>query len=357
MKKKDFADTKYKSRKLNSGSKHYELSSFSLLFKMQPYDDWSLEGILDIGEFLEGVDWSDGDLRELAFLDDVDIENVDAVIDDRVIENDVLLSTACCAFPPSHSYFHPIDDREPLSDAWGGGGVWKPTTPSGYDPATVASVSPSPSDFRRPLLPSRSDQALVQFLFLPDLDESLEGIVFDDEPSGPFDEDMTTPLMIENSSGKMALPPPPIDQPSLNPITKKRGRKFPPELKTPVDLKKEDVLCGPGGHNRQHPGNVEYVQDVKDVLQIRFSGVDYRNDVPESVKMAVSQEIVARVHERGGRIVKRDRTDADWYEDSYHNARLKASQCLRDQALLIRRNAAAAAALPFAEPFEGRVDG
>ena len=118
------------------------------------------------------------------------------------------------------------------------------------------------------------------------------------------------------------------------------------------------VICVRGFRALHHPGNVACLQDVLEVLQIRFTGVDYQNDVPGPVKMAVGQEIIARVHERGGRFVKRYRTNADWYEDSYRNAYAKVAQCLRDEALLIRRStAAAAAALPIAEPFEGSVDG
>lgn len=306
-----------------------------------PLNDWSLEYIFETGEFLEDVNFDD---------------DVDAAVDDHVIESDAPRSNTCLAFGNNFlSFPDPVPDRDAPFDA-GGQGRWEPTTPSGLDPATAVSVSPSPRsgqshDSQWPVqLPSHSVDALVLWLFLPDLDESFEGFLLDKAPSGPIDEkDMTTTFIFENGPGMMALSSPLSvgpsidDQPSGRVPTKKkkRIRKSPPKLKTPVELTDLDVICERGGRNPVHPGTMAFRRRVQKLLKNRYADTDYVT-VPKSEKTALSKEIVDWIHRhQRGRFVTRDKIPGGggghgpWYEVNKHTARQKVSQRLRDQAKLI----------------------
>jgi hypothetical protein len=102
----------------------------------------------------------------------------------------------------------------------------------------------------------------------------------------------------------------------------------------------DDVILGRGGKSNNHPGNQLYLRD-KDLLQARYFSVSKRE------KTAIAQELVDRVHARGGRFMKEIATtttttandDRDerpmtttiaWIEVSNDHARRKASQSLRE---------------------------
>jgi hypothetical protein len=120
-----------------------------------------------------------------------------------------------------------------------------------------------------------------------------------------------------------------VDHPN-NKRQKKRSRKaHEPTVKVYVEYKDEDVLCQRGGLSNRHPGNVWY-RLAKEALQPKYFTAS------KSDKTDVSQELVDRVHARGGRFLKKDSSRATaqvsscWYEVHNHYARTKAGQALRE---------------------------
>jgi hypothetical protein len=96
-----------------------------------------------------------------------------------------------------------------------------------------------------------------------------------------------------------------------------------------------DVIMGRGGKTNNHKGNHLYLRD-KEELQPRYFSAS------KSEKTTVAQELVDRVHARGGRFMKEQHDDADrpngggagpgtgWVEVTNDLARRKASQSLRE---------------------------
>jgi hypothetical protein len=96
----------------------------------------------------------------------------------------------------------------------------------------------------------------------------------------------------------------------------------------------QDVIMGRGGKSNNHKGNQLYLRD-KDELQPRYFSVN------KKAKTAIAQELVDRVHARGGRFMKEWTEDDDqdnetggqyggWIEVNNDMARRKASQSLRE---------------------------
>lgn len=102
-----------------------------------------------------------------------------------------------------------------------------------------------------------------------------------------------------------------------------------------ADFTIHDVILGRGGKSNNHPGNQLYLRD-KELLQPRYFSVSKRE------KTAIAQELVDRVHARGGRFMKETTTTEDdddydngrpttiWTEVNNDHARRKASQSLRE---------------------------
>lgn len=83
-----------------------------------------------------------------------------------------------------------------------------------------------------------------------------------------------------------------------------------------------DVLCGRGGIVNHHLGNKRYLAATRR-LQTR-----YRAALKPDEKTMISRELVATVHEWGGKFLYKK--GVKWFELSYAKARRKASQALRE---------------------------
>ncbi len=114
---------------------------------------------------------------------------------------------------------------------------------------------------------------------------------------------------------------------------RKRIRRFSPDLKTPLALADSDVICERGGQNGSHAGNLAFREHVQMLLLAERPG--WYKALLNAKKTALSNQVVAWVHSRGGRFVTRDKLFAGeygpWYEVLHKTARDKASQLLRDK--------------------------
>lgn len=90
-----------------------------------------------------------------------------------------------------------------------------------------------------------------------------------------------------------------------------------------VAVMDDDVLCYRGFSANAHPGNVKY-QRVKEKLQGDFETASYQD------KMSIVKQLVATVHEWGGRFLERDPATGKWFEAENKRAYQKASQALRE---------------------------
>lgn len=85
-----------------------------------------------------------------------------------------------------------------------------------------------------------------------------------------------------------------------------------------------DCLCQRGGKASNHPGCQAFLKQ-KEAMQIRYRKASLEE------KYRMSKELVAFVHNRGGRFLKKDKT-GKWIEIDEEAARRKASQALRDNS-------------------------
>jgi len=104
----------------------------------------------------------------------------------------------------------------------------------------------------------------------------------------------------------------------------KRLRHEPPELKRFFDVTDKDVLFGRGPSVYGHPGNVT-LHNEKMAMQ------DVYLKMEKADKKKISQQLVDRIHELGGRFLQQDPSCGLWYEVSNGQAREKAAQVLREQ--------------------------
>lgn len=84
-----------------------------------------------------------------------------------------------------------------------------------------------------------------------------------------------------------------------------------------------DVLGGRGGDKYNHPGNEYYL------IQIRIEQPGYKLLSPKQ-KTRLSEEVVQRIQDRGGRFLTRAERNGPWIVSSPHAAREKVSQALRE---------------------------
>ena len=104
----------------------------------------------------------------------------------------------------------------------------------------------------------------------------------------------------------------------------KRLRHEPPDLKRFFDVTDKDVLFGRGPSVYGHPGNVT-LHNEKMAMQEVYLKMD------KADKKKISQQLVDRIHELGGRFLQQDPSFGLWYEVSNGQAREKAAQVLREQ--------------------------
>jgi len=107
-----------------------------------------------------------------------------------------------------------------------------------------------------------------------------------------------------------------------NPTKRRRHNNEPSQriYVTPADM---DVYCGRGGRTNHHHGNKRYLAE-KDAMQDAYFKAE-KND-----KTRLSQELVNKVHEWGGRFLKLEEETGKWYLVTNTAARKKASQSLRE---------------------------
>eukprot|EP00980_Cylindrotheca_fusiformis_P028764 scaffold22642_cov134-Cylindrotheca_fusiformis.AAC.19 len=92
---------------------------------------------------------------------------------------------------------------------------------------------------------------------------------------------------------------------------------------TESSISENDVLCGRGGATNTHIGNKRFRSIVSEFQE------EYL-DARKKEKAAIAKRVVQRVHENGGRFLKRDATTDMWLEVPLKKALLKTGQALRE---------------------------
>lgn len=87
----------------------------------------------------------------------------------------------------------------------------------------------------------------------------------------------------------------------------------------------EDILAGRGGATNRHDGNIRFRDEARK-LRIIYKDAD----TDRRTKFVISQELVTRVRQYGGRFLEKG-WDGRWYEMDELSARKKASQVLREE--------------------------
>lgn len=87
----------------------------------------------------------------------------------------------------------------------------------------------------------------------------------------------------------------------------------------------EDILAGRGGGTNRHDGNIRFRDEAR---KLRIIYKDNQTD--RRTKFMLSQELVTRVRQYGGRFLEKGH-DGRWYEMDEMSARKKASQVLREE--------------------------
>mmetsp|Transcript_7111 Transcript_7111/g.11131 ORF Transcript_7111/g.11131 Transcript_7111/m.11131 type:complete len:406 (+) Transcript_7111:333-1550(+) len=112
-------------------------------------------------------------------------------------------------------------------------------------------------------------------------------------------------LLPQNNNGKMM----------------KQKKREPIQRPTP-----EDILAGRGGGTNRHDGNIRFRDEARKLRMIYKDG-----ETDRRTKYLISQELVTRVRQYGGRFLEKGRQDGRWYEMDELSARKKASQVLREE--------------------------
>ena len=87
----------------------------------------------------------------------------------------------------------------------------------------------------------------------------------------------------------------------------------------------EDILAGRGGGTNRHDGNIRFRDEARKLRMV------YKDDETDRrTKFLLSQELVTRVRQYGGRFLDKGH-DGKWYEMDEKSARKKASQVLREE--------------------------
>eukprot|EP00543_Licmophora_paradoxa_P001442 CAMPEP_0202458878 /NCGR_PEP_ID=MMETSP1360-20130828/28637_1 /ASSEMBLY_ACC=CAM_ASM_000848 /TAXON_ID=515479 /ORGANISM="Licmophora paradoxa, Strain CCMP2313" /LENGTH=415 /DNA_ID=CAMNT_0049079629 /DNA_START=185 /DNA_END=1432 /DNA_ORIENTATION=- len=118
---------------------------------------------------------------------------------------------------------------------------------------------------------------------------------------------------------------------------KKAKRNRDPDVKIYVEPTDLDCLLGRGGRSNHHPGNKKYRQEVL-ILQ------GWYKSSQKNEKTDLSQLLVEKVHEYGGRFLKQEKDGSGkWYIVTNIVARRKCSQALREHIPMEERLARRAA--------------
>ncbi|CAB9521386.1 Transfer protein [Seminavis robusta] len=92
-----------------------------------------------------------------------------------------------------------------------------------------------------------------------------------------------------------------------------------------------DVLLGRGKRFYEHSGNIRFR------YMVEHQAADYNATASASAKKRITSDIVAKIHQTGGRFLKDDR-DAGWIEVDDETARLKVSHVFRNMRLSKHNN-------------------
>lgn len=157
------------------------------------------------------------------------------------------------------------------------------------------------------------------------LDDPEHGLVGELQEIGTYDD----PLEVEVANPERGVVG---GQQQDRPI---RIRRPQPQVRSPVDLSPNDVICERGGRNWSHPGNIDFRQKPHNMLlELTYNGTVYR-DLHPAIKTSLSWDLVHWVHQQDGRFVARDKLVgggySPWYVVTESTAREKASQYFRDE--------------------------
>ncbi len=96
------------------------------------------------------------------------------------------------------------------------------------------------------------------------------------------------------------------------------------EMISADEITEHDVLGGKGGQSIHHPGNIQFRQWAEE-MKPEYSQLSKPEKTPYSWKL------VHRVWEKGGRFLEKDEGSGKYYVIDEKDARLKASQALREE--------------------------
>ena len=117
--------------------------------------------------------------------------------------------------------------------------------------------------------------------------------------------------------------------PAISPSTGRPGRRVTTKPSTEEMISAEevtdnDVLCGKGGQSIHHPGNIQF-REWAEEMKPEYSQLSKPEKTPYSWKL------VHKVWEAGGRFLEKDDASGKYYVIVDKDARLKASQALREE--------------------------
>lgn len=113
-------------------------------------------------------------------------------------------------------------------------------------------------------------------------------------------------------------------KPKLGGISPKKKSKY-DKMQAILRPTPEDILAGRGGGTNRHDGNIRFRAEAR---KLRIVYKDEETD--RRTKYVLSQELVTRVKQYGGRFLEKGH-DGKWYEMDEKSARKKASQVLREE--------------------------
>ena len=117
--------------------------------------------------------------------------------------------------------------------------------------------------------------------------------------------------------------------PAISPYAGRPGRRVTTKPSTEEMISAEevtdnDVLCGKGGQSIHHPGNIQF-REWAEEMKPEYS------QLTKPEKTPYSWNLVHKVWDAGGRFLEKDDESGKYYVIDDKDARLKASQALREE--------------------------
>lgn len=113
-------------------------------------------------------------------------------------------------------------------------------------------------------------------------------------------------------------------KPKLGGISPKKKSRY-DKMQAILRPTPEDILAGRGGGTNRHDGNIRFRAEAR-----KLRSVYKDEETDRRTKYVLSQELVTRVKQYGGRFLEKGH-DGKWYEMDEKSARKKASQVLREE--------------------------